>query len=119
MQGLRHYYVVGCGHSGTTVVKRTLSHLPGMHCIPRETQLFFRMARRPNALRKHLARWDAEGAAAGFSGWVEKTPKHVQQLSTIWKADPQARVVFIVRDGRDVAASMMNRGLVLNASLER
>lgn len=41
---------------------------------------------------------------------VEKTPRHVNHLKEIFRLDPTAKVVFIVRDGRDVAASLQKRG---------
>lgn len=108
---MRHVYVVGCGHSGTSVVKRTVANLPGLGCIPKESHLFIRKAGRKLGIAKQLAQWDAAAASAGFIGWVEKTPKHVEKLGDIWAADPAARVVLVVRDGRDVAASLAERGM--------
>jgi hypothetical protein len=39
---------------------------------------------------------------------VEKTPSHSLHVDTILRFVPETRVLHIVRDGRDVAASMMN-----------
>jgi hypothetical protein len=102
---------VGCGHSGTSVIKRTVANLPGLGCIPKESQLFIRKAGRKLGIAKKLAQWDAAAAAAGFTGWVEKTPKHIEKLGDILGADFAARVVLVVRDGRDVAASLSQRGV--------
>lgn len=41
---------------------------------------------------------------------VEKTPRHINYLDLIFRLDPAARVVLVVRDGRDVAASLKDRG---------
>lgn len=37
--------------------------------------------------------------------WVEKTPQHLMHLDTIWQYFPDARVINIVRDPRDVVSS--------------
>ncbi len=41
---------------------------------------------------------------------VEKTPRHINHLDRIFRLDTKARVVLVVRDGRDVAASLKQRG---------
>ena len=38
--------------------------------------------------------------------WVEKTPRHLLMTDTLWRHWPEARVVRIVRDPRDVALSL-------------
>ena len=44
---------------------------------------------------------------AGKDMWVEKTPLHILHIPTIAKFFPDARFVHILRDGRDVVASMV------------
>lgn len=39
--------------------------------------------------------------------WLEKTPGHIRHLSMIREAFPKAPILHIVRDGRDVAHSLM------------
>ena len=41
----------------------------------------------------------------GLSGWVEKSPAHLHYIKEIQRYVPDARIVHIVRDGRDVVAS--------------
>ena len=43
---------------------------------------------------------------AGKARWVEKTPRHLLMTDTLWRHWPEARVVRIVRDPRDVALSL-------------
>ncbi len=43
---------------------------------------------------------------AGKSVWVEKTPRHLHFLGQIEKRVPGARFIHIVREGRDVVASL-------------
>ena len=45
---------------------------------------------------------------AGKSVWVEKTPLHLYCLEEIHRCVPDAVVVHIVRDGKDVVASLYN-----------
>ena len=113
-------FVVGCGHSGTSLLKRTVANLPGLLCIPKESNLFMKKELSAEAVQQQVEAWDAAAAAGGFSGFVEKSPKHVQRLGAIFELDPDARAIFIVRDGRDVAASMGQRqGYTFEAGLDR
>ncbi|HVW02341.1 MAG TPA: sulfotransferase [Planctomycetaceae bacterium] len=44
--------------------------------------------------------------ARGKAGWIEKTPEHLLFADRIFEWYPQARMICIVRDGRDVALSL-------------
>lgn len=44
-------------------------------------------------------------------GWLEKTPNHFRNVDKISDFFPDAKVFFVVRDGRDVAASIYDRYL--------
>ncbi|RRQ22850.1 sulfotransferase family protein [Thiohalobacter thiocyanaticus] len=56
-----------------------------------------------DALYRHLAR------RAGKVRWGDKTPYYVQHLDTIDALFPDCQVVHLIRDGRDVALSMLAR----------
>lgn len=58
-----------------------------------------------DALYRHLAR----GADKADSRWGDKTPYYVQHLETINALFPDCQVIHIIRDGRDVALSMLDR----------
>lgn len=56
-----------------------------------------------DALYRHLAQ------RAGKVRWGDKTPYYVQHLDTIDAMFPECQVVHMIRDGRDVALSMLAR----------
>ena len=47
-------------------------------------------------------------ARQGKSRWGDKTPGYITELDSIRAALPNARIIHLVRDGRDVAMSMKN-----------
>jgi hypothetical protein len=47
----------------------------------------------------------------GKPRWGEKTPTYVQKMKLIQRALPEVRFVHVIRDGRDVALSVLDRTL--------
>jgi len=45
----------------------------------------------------------------GLKAWGDKTPRYIFDLDIIDQLFPQARYIYIVRDGRDVALSLLQR----------
>jgi len=65
------------------------------------------LADRPPSIAAILESLTAQHAErVGAARWVEKTPRHLLTLETIREAWPEAFVVRIVRDPRDVALSL-------------
>src|SRR4051812_19880290 len=48
----------------------------------------------------------------GVNRWSECTPEHVLYLEEIKREIPQAKIIHIVRDGRDVAVSLEKQGWI-------
>jgi hypothetical protein len=66
-----------------------------------------------NATPKHYARFvgdlfDLYGEMKGKPLVGEKTPKYVRHLATLHELWPDAKVVHLIRDGRDVALSLLD-----------
>lgn len=64
---------------------------------------------------------DPAARAAGKPTWIEMTPPNAMAAQTLLALFPAARVVHSVRDGRDVAASLLERGapLTMEQALDR
>lgn len=101
-------FIVGCGHSGTTYATRILGAHPRYHAILAETGWFSTYGGSRVAFES-FRKEAVSCARAGKTTLVEKTPKHVRYLSEILRVFPEARIIFVVRDGRDVALSLAKR----------
>jgi Sulfotransferase family len=60
------------------------------------------------------ALFTASACKQGKKQWGDKTPRNVFEISWLAKAFPHAKFVHIIRDGRDVAASVIKAGWVNN-----
>ena len=122
--------IVGCGRSGTTWLQQLwLAHERVAGLAHNETWLFHQLrllwrtfgagtgfatwtdrAGFVAALRRYcdgvLDRTRRRFGASGADYVVEKTPVHVERLDEIAAVYPDAWIVHLVRDGRDVARSM-------------
>jgi hypothetical protein len=131
----RLLFVVGARRSGTNWLERILTAHPGVVALPSETYLFSHgiapLAERfqhanpgspmpgtvfmqrdafLDAARDFVDRVMADNTR-DFDGdlayVIERTPWHAQHLALIAAVCPDARVLHIVRDGRDVARSLL------------
>ena len=115
-------FVVGCSRSGTTITYETLATAPQFLTFGWEIPQFW------NSLYGPLNNgWHSEAAGAEHArpehrdaafryfyqrlgpGWVlDKTCINVMRIPYLYKLFPQAKFVFIQRDGRDNISSMMD-----------
>lgn len=107
----RLVFVVGCPRSGTTFVGRAIGGLPGFVDFGEVTPWKAALPTDPSAaeLRTILERIRRIGLAWGLRG-VEQTPETAHVLGTALEAYPEALAVHVVRDGRDVVCSLLERG---------
>jgi hypothetical protein len=113
----RLVFVVGSPRSGTTFTGGALGSQPGFVDLDEVTPLkaaLPRLAALPATeaapeLRSILERVRLLGFARGLRG-VEQTPETTFALEAALLAYPLARAVHVVRDGRDVVCSLLERG---------
>jgi Sulfotransferase family len=113
----RLVFVVGSPRSGTTFTGSALGSLPGFVDLD-EVQPWKAavpgLIGRPDdevavRLRTILERVRRLGFAGGLRG-VEQTPETSFVLRAVLQAYPEAVAVHVIRDGRDVATSLLERG---------
>jgi Sulfotransferase family len=113
----RLVFVVGSPRSGTTFTGSALGSLPGFVDLD-EVQPWKAaipsLLGRPDEevgrrLRTILDRVRRLGLASGLRG-VEQTPETSFVLTAVLTAYPDAVAVHVIRDGRDVATSLLERG---------
>jgi len=69
------------------------------------------LARTRTAVREFLQTIDTDALRRGRRVWIEKTPRHYRYARIIARHAPEALIVHVVRDGREVAASIRDRAI--------
>ena len=113
----RLVFVVGCPRSGTTFTGAALGSLPGFVDLDEVTPLkaaLPRLAALPaddaaRELRTIVERVRLLGLARGLRG-VEQTPETSFVVRAALQAYPGATALHVLRDGRDVVCSLLERG---------
>jgi Flp pilus assembly protein TadD len=130
-----HVFLMGFPRSGTTLLEQVLAAHPGIVALDEAPTLrsagdrFLRdggtlgeLARldAPTACQFRVAYW-REVAAAGVDPtgkvFVDKLPLATISLPVIAKLFPRAKIVFALRDPRDVVLSCFRQDFVVNASM--
>jgi hypothetical protein len=113
----RLVFVVGSPRSGTTFLAGAIGGVPGFADLTEVTPLksaIPSLARLPEAeaatrVRAILERVRALTLSRGVRG-VEQTPETAFVLGAALRAYPSGSAVHVVRDGRDVVCSLLERG---------
>ena len=104
-------FLVGCGHSGTTPLTALLRRHPEVFVYAPSADLEY--AIKPDSFSPLLGSSQNDRATldrlARGNAWLVKSPSNVCRLGYILMHVPSARVVALVRDGRDVMLSLMER----------
>jgi len=113
----RLVFVLGSPRSGTTFLAGVVGEQPGfvdLSEVNPHKAAIPELAGLPEAeaARRSRARLERVRALALVRGWrgVEQTPETAFVLSAALAAYPEARAVHLIRDGRDVASSLLERG---------
>jgi hypothetical protein len=103
-------FIVGCGHSGTTLFNKLLGHHSNIYSIPDESSVFieFMKINKINKL-KIFKLWSYLCIRHGKKRWCEKTPRHIYHINDIFKYFPDAKVIILTRNGKAVSSSIKER----------
>jgi hypothetical protein len=113
----RLVFVVGCPRSGTTFLAGAIGSLPGFvdlgEVAPVKASVPELVSLPPEQAAQRLRRTLVVARRVGLVGavrGVEQTPEMAFLVDAAAEAYPEARIVHIIRDGRDVACSLLARG---------
>ncbi|HEY2676237.1 MAG TPA: sulfotransferase [Steroidobacteraceae bacterium] len=132
----RHVFLVGFPRSGTTLLERVLTSHPdivaleeidalgvaGTGLLDTDTGLKNLLELKPEeAIGRRRLYWNsvrqAMGEAIGDRIFVDKMPLHTVALPLIAQLFPDARILFALRDPRDVVLSCFRRRFRINAAM--
>lgn len=112
-------FIVGCGHSGTTILKKIIGNHKNIYSIDQETGVFAQHKKsKDQEIIKSLENLDKRIELN--KKWIcEKTPGHVYGIEKIFQLIKNPKIIVIIRDGRDVVASLNKRYNNLDKSINR
>lgn len=120
-------FLVGCQRSGTTMLRLVLDSHSRISCGP-ETRFLTSMERIVGSDWERLSRFGFErddwlrriadffggihddyARGRGKARWADKTPLYAMALPFVTEVFPDAQIVHVIRDGRDVVVSHRKR----------
>lgn len=124
---IRPIFIVGCQRSGTTMLRLMLDSHPRISCGP-ETRFLVGFAPIFAEDWKRLSQYGFEqeewvrrirafyegiqgdyARSRGKERWADKTPRYALALPLLLKLFPDAQIIHVIRDPRDVAVSHRKR----------
>ncbi len=130
-----HVFLVGFPRSGTTLLEKTLASHPGIATAEEEESLYLAVQSfilPPDGLERLSATPDAElgryrdhywqvcrGAAPGLAGkvFIDKMPLYSIYLPVIARMFPTAKILFALRDPRDVVLSCFRQQFQMSPAM--
>ena len=106
LKNVRPMFVVGVGHTGTTVVCNKIGETREVFACPQETEMFL-----GGFFRRYFYTKCLQGGAYARNKdfFLEKTPLHREELPQILKYYPDAVILVTYRDIRETIASQLSR----------
>lgn len=124
--------IMGCGHSGTTIIHKIISNHKDVYGVPSDTHFFFENENnipddmiilfRENygeGIEKKLNDIHVQRLYTNKKYICEKTPSHVHKINEIYKYLKNPKIIVMIRDGRDVICSLNKRHGIIQKSVDR
>ena len=112
-------FVVGCGHSGTTLMAAKLGRHNSILSIGKESNLFLPYKNSLYMSSRILAEWQDFALSEQKHCVLEKTPKHLYCVDRISKVVPDHKMVVMIRNPLDAIASLYKRFKDLDLCIDR
>ena len=109
-------FIVGCGHSGTSLLLSILAKHGQVHAVTSETGIALKSFRRFKKEVEELTKIAKHHKKLFF---IEKTPRHILHIDKILEVNRDSKVLLIKRDGRDVVTSLFRRSKSLTEGIQR
>ena len=112
-------FVVGCGHSGTTLLAAKLGRHNDILSIGKESNLFLPYKNSLYMSSRILAEWQDFALSDKKQCVLEKTPKHLYCVDRISKVAPDHKMVAMIRNPLDTVSSLNKRFHDLDLCIDR
>lgn len=110
-------HIVGCGHSGTSLLASIIDSHSNIYMVPEETSMAWTDNRKwYNECKEEF---EKKAIANNCLRWAEKTPRHVHKIGNLFDWNKKVKVIFISRDPRDTCSSLFKRYNDLGQAIER
>jgi hypothetical protein len=111
-------FIVGCGHSGTSLLNKLIGNHSNIYSIKEESGIFY-IDLDKNIKNDIFKLWSYIAISKNKKRWVEKTPIHVHHINEIFNTFPKAKVIIITRHGKAVCSSLKKRYNSFTKSIKR
>jgi len=108
-------FIVSCGHSGTTLLLKALNAHPNFYGVNEKGP--FQDDRIPVSRKLELL--ELRVSRAGGKRWVDKTPAQITKIEDVLRRRAKAKILLVIRDGRDVALSIKHKTGDFNNGVQR
>ena len=116
-------FIIGCGHSGTSLLLAILGSHSKICAIPQESCIAYNYLTRAPGLssdaKLFLKYFNLLAISEKKMRWIEKTPKQIYSIPLLRRLVPGCKFIIILRDGRDVACSLAARYGSLEDAIKR
>lgn len=112
-------FIVGCGHSGTSLLNKILGTHPQVNPIGGESELFLANRLHLPTVEDCITEWLSQTTEKRASHFCEKTPRHIHKTAQIQAFFPEVKFIYVTRNPLDCVASLYKRYENLESAIFR